>query len=430
MKLPQSMIARRFGILVYGCLLLLPVTACRVVESSRIAPQIETLGPSNACASGLGSYVLPKAFLHVTVTQAPSATPAIGNIETSRHNDPSLVFCLDYLASYFAHDTITVRKWAFPPSQDKSQAPPQPPTSFLGVVIINNIDRSAYVFEALIRAAFIAVSGNPAFRDDTIVAATLVDFEYDPFDPDESAVINARLTKLGYCLVLEGYTFDRQTPDVSSYCNSPKGYPNRHTFVTKAYLKAEATPADRQLPGLLYRPRMPYRLEIYNKPDKADYWRLVKTQSVDLENLSPVLALDIRRAAFAQRTATFIFERGTLKAACVSKSSELEGFVDIPLQISKSIVALPASILSVQLDQVTNQTKLIDAERQLYQVQKAFLSAQANGKYVPVDGVAAPAAFTAPTVPSVTDGLAAAPAGPGYDSFNDPSLKKLCQDTP
>jgi hypothetical protein len=426
----QRRTAGRLRTTLASILLLLPLAGCYVVESSRIAPERQSSQPSNGCASALGSYALPKAFLRVQVTQAGKALPAIQEMQVKRHNDPSLVFCLDYLSSSLADDKITVRKWAVKADSGKSDAKVTPPTSFLGAVIVNATDRSAYVLEALIRAAFIAVSGDPNFlQRENEVITTLADLEYDPFDPDESAVVNARLTKLGYCLVLENYTFERQKPDVSSYCNAPRSHPNRHTFVTKAYAKAEATPADRFLPGIQYRPRVPYRLEIYSRPDKSDSWSLIRTQSVSLENLSPVLALDIRRAAFAQRAANFIFDQGTLKVACVSKSSEVEGFVAIPLQISKSIVALPASILSVQIDQTQTQTKLVKAEQQLYQVQQAYLNAMQTGNYQS-GTVEKPEKYTLPSYALPGDlAQAQAPVAPGYEAEFNKSLAELCAGT-
>jgi len=356
------------------------------------------------------------------------------SVETLRHIDQSLVFCLDYLASPLGHDRITIKKWA-----GAAVAPSTTPvsTAFLGAVTVNAADRSVYVIEALIRAAFIATSGNPNFQisrtDTTASTQTLADLEYDPFDPEESAAINERLTKLGYCLVLENFTFQRRSPSVTGYCNSPRSYPWRRTFITKAYLKAEASPADKHLPGLLYRPRAPYRLEIYRKIDAGsrEPWQLVETLTVNLENLSPVLALDIHRAAFAARTANFVFDSGTLKFACVSKSSEAEGFVDIPLQISKSLVALPGSILSIQIDQVGNQAKLVQAEQQLYQVQKAYLSALASGgTYQPAQpGPTSGLTYALPNLPGLPSDLATEPTAPDYgkDLFGADLTKNLCQ---
>jgi Fe-S cluster biosynthesis and repair protein YggX len=422
-------------------LLLLSTAACGIAETNRISPELAFADPSAGCASALGSYALPKAYLHIIIGQTGAAPPAIQpainggpNVEVLRHIDPSLVFCLDYLASPLAHDTITIKKWPMPQPTGTPANTPVQTTAFLGAVSVNALDRTAYVLEALIRAAFIAASGNPNFQIEKAANLPMqiqADLEYDPFDPDESAAVNQRLTKLGFCLVLEEYTFRRRGPDVSAYCNAPRAYPWRHTLITKAYVKAEATPADKHLPGLLYRPRVPYRLEIYQRVDVGshDPWQLIQTMYVNLENLSPVLALDIHRAAFAGRNANFVFDAGALKVACVSKTSEVEGFVDIPLQISKSIVALPGSILSVQIDQINNQTSLVKAEQTLYQVQQAYLAALTTGNYQPAQaGPATGSTYQLPNITNLPTDLAPEPVPNAYgkDLINQADLAKLC----
>jgi hypothetical protein len=378
------------------------IAACNLVASGQINFAEAPVGGGPACASALGSYSLPRAYLHIQVGLVPgtntvpdilvakAADPAVAIL---RHPDPSLVFCIDYLASALSEDIITIKK--------------VPKTSFLSAVMVNATDQSKYVIEALLRAGFIVASGSGSFSVPRSTPAgtapqILADLEYDPFNPDETTEVNVRLSKLGFCLVLEDYTFDRRI-GVDRYCASPARYGSRPMLITKAYMKAEATPADPHWAGLLYRPRIPYRLEIFHKadPNGPGHWQLYEMDTVTLENLSPVLSLDIRRAAFANRTANFIFDHGTLVTACVSKGSELLGFSDIPLQIAKSIVALPAAMVSVRIDQIGNQQKLVAAQQQLVQVQNAYVAALAGKSYQPVSGVptsanTTPPAFSAP----------------------------------
>ena len=134
-----------------------------------------------------------------------------------------------------------------------------------------------------------------------------------------------------------------------------------------------------------------------------------------------------------------MFDTGTLTVACVSKASEVEGFVDIPLQISKSLVALPATVFQVQINQTNNQASLINAERQLYQVQQAYLQAL-NGQtatYQLPSGVATPMAGNYANIPvpnvTVPGDLPKEVAFGGYgkDIFagTQSDLDKLCQGT-
>jgi hypothetical protein len=368
-------------------LLALLLASCDMIASGRVDFDEKPVDGGPVCTSALGSYALPKAYVHIQVGLVPgtntvpdvlvakASDPAVAVV---RHPDSALVFCIDYLTSSLSHDIIAVRK--------------TPHTSFLGAVMINATDQSAYVIETLLRAGFIVGTGSGTFAPrSTVEGATpqiLADLEYDPFNQTESAEVNARLSKLGFCLVLEDFTFDRAI-SLDQYCNSPIHYGSRPTLITKAYMKAEATPIDPHFPGLLYRPRLAYRLAIFHKadPNGPGNWQLYEVDTVTLENMSPVLSLDIRRAAFTNRTANFVFDSGTLVTACVSKGSELLGFSGIPLQIAKSIVAVPSSIVSVQFDQITAQKQLVTAQQNLVQVQNAYLAALAGQPYTSVSGV-------------------------------------------
>lgn len=386
------------------------VATCGVVDSTRIDPIFAGV-EQQTCLSELGTYALPKAFVHVKVGQTNSTTapdmvpfPVSANValsttvEVIRHPDRSLVFCMDYLGSPFHHDKVTVRK--FPATTLQTTANPNlPTTSFLGAVMVNVQDRTVFIVEALLRAAFIAASGQPDFapRDVTTDQAILADLEYDPFDTRETAEINQRLTSLGICLVLEGgFTFDRDHLTVDRYCNAPRAGAAWLTPIVKAYVKAEETPVNPRLPGLMYRPRVPYRIAIFRKPDPKGpgRWQLSETRILKLENLSPVLSLDIRRTVFAGRAANFIFDAGALLTACVAKGSEVEGFVDIPFQISRSIVALPSAILKVRIDQIGNEQSLLEAETQLVKVQAAYLAALSSGNFTAPSGT--PSSFMPP----------------------------------
>jgi hypothetical protein len=361
--------------------------ACGVAESYRIALDAPP-GSGVACRSTLGSYALPKAHLQVLIQQPPAGRPEIAMqgpegaatdpVAVVRHPDPSLIFCLDHLASAFAADNITVKKWRSD-SAEESKSP------FLGAVTFNATDETAYIINALLRSLFILGTGDPDFAPRTTVqpAEQLADLVYDPFDPIDSAGVNARLTKLGFCFVLEDYTFDTSRVGIQAYCDAPELHGAQPSRVAAAYLSAASTPANPHQPGLFYRPRHPYRLSIYSKadPGRRAPWRLSRTFTVELENMSPVLSLGISRAIFAGRNASFVFDQGTLLNACVAKSSELEGFVEIPLEIAKSIVEVPASIVKVRIGQAENEKLLLQTESLLYAAQKAQLEAITKGTY-------------------------------------------------
>jgi hypothetical protein len=411
-------------------LLSLVLAACSsVADSTRIdfADAPPAAGP--ACDSALGSYALPKAFLEIQVAQTAPAPPDIGPVTVNgspfpvnilRHADHNYIFCLDYLKSPLSDDNIQVIKWptaaANPVNGTNNQNVRQSvqgsaissfisaqssKEAFLGAVTFNVTDQTAYIIEALIRSGFILASGNANFA--TRAAAVgqtqmLADLEYDPFDRAESAAVNARLQKLGICLVLEIYTFEPRI-GLDNYCNDPMRYGTQSTLYTKAYRKAEETPANPHWPGLLYRPRYPYKLYIFRKTDPRGprQWQLSQAVTLRLENLSPVMSLGVTRAVFAGKNMSFVFNEGALQTACVAKTSEIDGFMQIPLQVAKSLVALPASIASVQIGNANSQAQLAKAEQQYYLMQRAYLLNMMGQTGTAPTG--APTTATQPTLP-------------------------------
>src|SRR5262249_52236079 len=113
---------------------------------------------------------------------------------------------------------------------------------------------------------------------------------------------------------------------------------------------------------------------------------------------------------------------------------------DIPLQISRSLVALPAAVFSVRFDSLSNQQSLVNAEKQLFLIQKAYLDALGNkSTFSTPSGVTSttiPTNF--PTVPNPTLGptlptdLGMPPATKDFtnnDLLGQQDLTRLCQGT-
>lgn len=421
------------------------LSGCAVTESTVIPVEPKALAYGPLCESTLGSYSLPRAFLRVRIGQADAATaPDIALFGTGNnvtpvmvvlHPDAGLSFCLDHLASPLADEEITIQKAPLTSSATN------PKTPFLGAVMVNVTDRTTYIVEALLRASLAASTGSADFfragRADFTADQIVADIEFDPFDQVETASANARLAKLGFCYVLENYTFGPRVT-VGEYCSDPLKHSRVLTRIGEAYLKAEALPANPHTPGIVYRPRHPYRLFIYHKRNLGGVgpWDLVQSTTVNLENMSPVISLGITRGMFAGKRVNFLFEAGALATVCVAKTSELQGFVEIPFAISKAIVEVPASIVSVQIGRIGDQKKLIQAQQQLYEFQQAYLKNLAGQQAGPPGSVpdpvatpgVSPAAFS-----NLDSGLPAAPVAPQFSGANviyDPfnlNLDKVCQ---
>jgi hypothetical protein len=137
--------------------------------------------------------------------------------------------------------------------------------------------------------------------------------------------------------------------------------------------------------GVYYRPLATYMLSIFVKDDPGgpDAWRLAKTQAIQLENVSPVIALGVDRALFAERRTTLVFDDGVLIQTCISKNSEIEGAIQIPLDVVYGLVALPSQIMQVQIETANLNTKVIEAENAVIQAQKDLINYKTAGAGLP-----------------------------------------------
>lgn len=354
--------------------------ACSLMESERIDFGAGT-GGAAGCSGALGWYALPRAYVRIRVGRVPGTADETDlflpkavyeqdksrEVEIVRHPDPALTFCLDYLQSATANDTIEVRKWPL-------DEPVRPPTPYLAAVMVNATDQTRRIAQYLARTFFILASGNPAFT--TVRASAfepsappimLADLEFDPFDDRETAAANDALRRLGFCVLLENYSIDlpegpARADAIDRYCNAPRSALAAPTSAAALYRAAVSTPVDPRVRGIFYRPRADYRLAIYQKRDPGGRgeWTLRSMQSYSLENLSPVVALALHRAAFAGKRINLIFDQGALVTACIAKTSEIAEAVNIPLEIARSIVDLPGQIVSVRIDRDKQRTALLE----------------------------------------------------------------------
>ncbi len=107
--------------------------------------------------------------------------------------------------------------------------------------------------------------------------------------------------------------------------------------------------------GIFYRPLLPYTfaIEINNT--------LYHPTVVYLPNKAPILSIDISRKAFIPYKLTIDFENGILKQVTWVKSSEVVGFLKIPIDVAKAIVSIPAELLTVKVNNITQEKNLINA---------------------------------------------------------------------
>jgi hypothetical protein len=355
------------------------LASCMTVAESVVIYETPTANgaPGSSCHTKLGSYSLPKTFLHfhidmVTTPGSPKKDYALTDVSPMVKADTRRTYCLDYLASAFADDLVTVTR-----SSDVSGDSQQ----LLRTVSSSAVDQTAIIIRTLIRAVFTALSATLRAGSTDAVSEAVADFTFDPFNQAQSAVINERIRHFGFCFVLESFTFGPQTRDnVQSYCRNPIGMTARPTEFATRYAAYEATDIPPATPGIFYRPRANYELSIYAKDDPGGPgpWLPRRTMPVSLENISPVISVKIDRAAFTEKQIGLAFVQGDLAQVCIYKKSELVQFALIPLEVVKSIAALPTQMLQVQYDQITQSQALVAAENKLLQSQNKLLALQQN----------------------------------------------------
>lgn len=334
------------------------------------------------CSSALGYYSLPKAVVrlevkrsiengHFTLKQFQDLPFEIRHVP-----DPTLNFCFRHNSTIFANDKIVVTKANGPDGKTK--------TSFLSNLTINATDQTVTVLNRLLRVAYLLASRdvNFEFRDGAEQAKaseTVVDLEFDPLDPDEVHQANKGLAPYGFCFVADDFI-------------AP---PGRGASVCghRGPRKVEATPppglAYREVsrqsvpsgPGVAYRPMQPVTVSIYRKSDPTgpDPWLLDRRDRISIENASPVLSLRIDRALFAGRRTVLVFDNGALKSACVSQSSGVLNAATLPIEILRSLIALPASVAKVQLAETERSKNLLGAKANSIDAEMVALGS--NSKY-------------------------------------------------
>src|SRR4029077_5253866 len=98
--------------------------------------------------------------------------------------------------------------------------------------------------------------------------------------------------------------------------------------------------------GLFYRPALPYRLNFITDPTTARasiYGQVVDpaarpaagiaSYTVSLPNEAPIMEIKVSRAAFVKNSVKITFDNGMLKDVSYDKPSQVEGVVQIPVDL-------------------------------------------------------------------------------------------------
>lgn len=351
-----------------------------------------------ACRGKLGSYYLTKRLVQIKLEETKFGTDKFSyKLSSGSELNNGLVtvpdrargYCLEFLEAPTAEDDITVER-------DEKQG-------FLKKVSSDNLDKSVKIARTVIRTIFTAITGNPEFNENLAASGveraeggqtetkTLLEALYDPADPAETALVNERITEKGFCVILEG-----QPPltieDYPCYCDGPMKYlersASRGASGAARARKAVVSEHEKMASGIYYRPRRPYAYSVLINSDRVrnpsrprigctnparSGWALREEKTLELENLSPIIAIRVDRTFFATRKTSILFDDGVLYDVKIRKDSELAGFVEIPLQIAKSVVAVPGNLVKVRFDNTQSRTRLVAAQMVLLNQQKMYV---------------------------------------------------------
>lgn len=352
-----------------------PVTEYAMVSDPR-SPALDAV----RCATRLGSYSLPKSMLHVTVMKG-TGSPVVNTIRVDgdkRVPDNKQTYCLDYLSNSFADDTVRVAKDRTDVNNNTVTTP------YLQLVASNAKDQSATIIRKLIRTAFILISGSPNFAGARSAlgagasdkSEVVRDLTFDPFDQVETAEINRSITPLGFCVVLGDYSYDVDAMAIDGYCAAPQQAVKRHPSPRAEAASRQRFLIPRPRDGIFYRPRADYPVSVYVKADPGgtERWRLAQMQYFGFENISPVISVGVGRAVFAQQRTGLVFDNGALTNVCLTKGSEVAGFVNIPLDVVYGVIALPTQTIQASINSAATRKNLLDAQSQLLQAQQAYIA--------------------------------------------------------
>jgi hypothetical protein len=346
--------------------------AAIALSGCSMASSTQLLGiEGEACRSSVGGYYLSKSYLEVKVgyNGGDKSGPVFEGINVVPKADRTQGYCLDFLASPTSHDTFVVAK----------------NSEFLLEKITSRADdQSLAITNNVIQTVFKALSAQGGFRSYVELppeAQRAFTGEYDPFDEAQTALVNDGLKDTGYCLILENPAKGPPV-DVESYCNNPFRYARREAALVASAQYAGGGQFVNYTRGVLYRPRLPYMLYLFrNKRTDLGLpgdWRLWQSETIYLENISPILSVGVDRTYFAERSTTLAFASGVLQDIHIEKESELASVSEIPLTIASSIAQLPSNIVQAKIDITNKRQGLIAAQDSLLKQEEALAKSRAT----------------------------------------------------
>lgn len=333
------------------------LVGCAIISSKSITDQ--------EAAKGGVAYMLPKAYLPVTVSEQNGAFSL--SVGTPKYaGDPTQVYVASYLAGRTADDEFTIEV--------------DPATGLLTSINAKADDKLAEIVTKLAKGA--AAFAAPGLESGQAGAAVILYQEIDPsqsLDHLNAMLRNAVMDYAGKKFVTEGCRNLKaedvaKLPICNSYADMSVGY-----HYVQLQIDPPAQPSSKIIKpdctiGVCYRIPQPFAIHAYVIRNE----NAVGSSSAValLPNNSPAISVDISRTVFVTQNNTLSFQNGMLKKREVTKASELNAAASLPLDILKVITAGTAEAFGLRETVIDAEKSLTDSATELAGAQKNLADAR------------------------------------------------------
>jgi hypothetical protein len=134
--------------------------------------------------------------------------------------------------------------------------------------------------------------------------------------------------------------------------------------------------------GVVFRAAVPYEVTVAFDPKqsphgaKCELSKFAQQLTIMAPNGGPTFRADVSRAALVEKTVTLSIQDGMLTGTKVDKPSEFLAAISLPVDIAKAIVAIPADLLKIRVEEVKAQSGLTEAEANLLKQQLELIKQQ------------------------------------------------------
>jgi hypothetical protein len=197
-----------------------------------------------------------------------------------------------------------------------------------------------------------------------------IEIIFDPTTPDDLTAANQQLTKL---LVNQNDGSEAEAEDICPIILRVKFQGNIVSQKTQDYLFQHRP---KRANGVLYRPMLPYTLEVYNNHgvmgvDSVQY--LLRTP-----NAAPVFSLPVNRATFVTRTTSINFNNGFLQGVNYNNPSQTAAVLGLPLMVVGDVFSSVTNVLQLKLNIATQQSNIATQQTALVNQMAALNYASSN----------------------------------------------------